>query len=86
MRRYGFLSGSRALLLLIAGRVWALPPQVQDVTVTVVTPASVSVIWASDQPSTCQLMVFADANGTQDITGSLKITPHPTRNNVPAVV
>jgi len=83
---YGFLSGSLALLVLIAGSVWALPPQVQDVTITDVTPVSFSVIWASDQPSTCELMVFADVNGIQDITVSLTITPHPTRNNVPAVV
>ncbi len=75
-----------SLLFLFVKFSWALPPQVQDITVTDVTPVSFSVIWASDQPSSCDILVYTDQNGSSDITASLAITPHPTRNGDPTIV
>jgi len=86
MERHSLLISNFLLFLLMAKSSWALPPVVQDIMVTDVTPVSFSVIWDSDQASSCDIAVFTDENGTNDISATLIITSHPTRNNVPAVV
>jgi hypothetical protein len=85
MKRYVLLIGFFMIIRLMATTAWASPPQVQDVTITDVTPVSFSVVWASDQSSICDVSVFTDANGTDEIVAGLMITPHPTRNGDPAV-
>lgn len=80
MKRYCLLTGISIIILLIAGSVWASDPIVTDITVTDVTPVSFSVVWGSDQPSSCNIAVFTDVNGNEDISATLTITPHPTRN------
>ncbi len=86
MKYYNLLAGSFLFFLLIAESAWAVPPVVQDVTVTDVTPVSFSVVWNSDQASSCNITVFTNENGSNDISATLSITPHPTRNVIPAVV
>jgi hypothetical protein len=86
MKQHTLLMGTIFFIFLTAGSAFALPPVVRDITVTDVTPVSFSVVWSSDQASSCNITVFSDENGTDDITADLVITPHPTRNNSAAVV
>lgn len=85
MKPYSLVLRSFLLSLLMIKSSWALTPQVQDITVTDVTPISFSVVWASDQPAICDLVVFSDENGTDDISSAVVITDHPTANGDPAV-
>ncbi len=80
------IAGFLFVLLFPLSPVWASPPTVMDITVTDVTPVSFSVIWNTDQASTCSLTVFNDENGVSDISSTVTITPHPTRNNNSSVV
>ena len=77
MKRYRLPITFFSLLLLPVTISWAAAPLVQNMTITDVTPVSFSVIWVSDQPSSCDIAVFSDANGANDITATLAITPHP---------
>ena len=86
MKSHALLIGIILFTFLVTGSAFALPPVVQDITVTDVTPVSFSVVWSSDQASSCNISVFTDENGTNDITAGLVITPHPTRNNSTAVI
>jgi len=56
-------------------------PVISDLIVTDVTPASFSVIWSTNEPSTPDILVFSDEDGDNDITSQLSVTPHPVRIN-----
>jgi len=74
------------LVLLGVAPSLAEGPVVQDVMITDVTPISFAVIWAADAPSTPEISVFTDADGTNDITSQLTITPYPTRSGDATIV
>ncbi len=86
MKCYKFLTKISLIILLLAGETLASSPLVQDIIITDVTSVSFSVIWTSDQPSNCDIAVFTNENGTEDISATLMITPHPTRSNNPTIV
>ncbi len=66
-------------LLCAVHSVQASPVIVANVTVTDVTPSSFSVLWNGDQPAIPSVRIYSDADGNQEITGGLQITPHPLK-------
>ena len=54
-------------------------PEISNFVVTDVTPVSFSVIWTSNEPSTCGIMVFGDPAGTQ-LLEDVTIVPMPVGN------
>ena len=56
-------------------------PEVNHIMVTDVTTVSFSVIWASNEASTADLEIFADADGTVAVTDAI-VTPHPVASKL----
>lgn len=64
-------------MLVLAGALTALRASaaVTDITIADAVPRGFSVAWVSDEPvTTATVRVFADANGTNEITNTLTIT------------
>lgn len=59
-------------------------PETASVRVTDVTPTSFSVVWLTDIAAEPTVQVFQEANGANEITGTLRQTPMP--DAAPAVV
>ena len=66
-------------LLFSICQVQAAPVTVSDTTVTDVTPSSFSVLWNGDQAAIPDLRIFADANGSQELTGQITVTAYPLK-------
>ena len=60
-------------------------PEISNFVVTDVTPVSFSVIWTSNEPSTCGIKVFGDPAGTQ-LLEDLTIAPMPVENGDTGIV
>ena len=58
-------------LVLFCPALRAAGPGVSETRVTDVTTRAFSVVWIADEPSTPDLRVFLDANGTQPATGAV---------------
>lgn len=71
----------RIALLLIGGLLWAegalAVPETASVRVTDVTPTSFAVVWLTDVPVEPTLQLFRTADGTGDITSTLRQAPFP---------
>lgn len=65
-----------ALVLTLAGAAIPAGAAVADLTPTDVTPRALSLAWHSDEAiDAATVRVYADANGTSELTGTLTIAP-----------
>ncbi|MFQ5514854.1 MAG: hypothetical protein ACE5FG_10470 [Myxococcota bacterium] len=76
-------AGLAAAILLVGGRGSAAPT-IQDVTTVDVTPFGFSAIWTVSEPSTPNIVIYADAAGTIEITDQFEITAFPLRGGDPS--
>ncbi len=81
MRPVKYFLFSLLFLLFSVCLVQASPVVVSDTIVSDVTPNSFSVLWNGDQAAIPDLLVFTDANGTQNINSQLEITPCPLKGS-----
>lgn len=79
MRSVTYFLFSLFFLLFFAGFSLASPVVVTDITVTDVTPNSFSVLWNGDQDAIPSLRIYRDANGTQEITEQVIVSPLPLK-------
>lgn len=56
---------------------------IQDVTPVDVTPSGFSIIWQSSEPAVPGIAIYSDAEGTNEITNELEITPFPLQGGDP---